>query len=295
MFRETSATLLPAVGLWYLLVQRREQLRQVATYKVFVPYGVVCVCYYILRTKLLTEPFANPDIYGFGSHFDNFWWYYIKNALLPFRDPVAGWRVQAQWISGIAILAVIPIALNKRKWGLLALSVAVVLGVVPTAAALLGAGQRYFYFCTLVLAMALGLATAEAKAWFNDRVSAYFLGPAMGFGAAVAVSVIGGYIVFDRNDKWEQRGPDREQAWVSELHTEFPTLPSGGTLFCSHLPPELVVYEASYLLPTVRWLYPGVGNAVWVPDRVPVPPLGPDDRVFIAGDGLLLGDTTAQP
>ncbi|MEO8541350.1 MAG: glycosyltransferase family 39 protein [bacterium] len=295
MFRETAATVVVPVGLWYLLVQRRGALREFATYKPLLPMAALLLGYYLIRTRLFSEPAANPDIYGFDSKFDNHWWYYIRNTLLPFRDPVTGWRVGAQDVSGVVFLALLMLTLATRKWGAFALLLSIPIAVVPSSAALLGVGQRYFYFTTPLLALALGLLLADARDALGRRVSARLLASTPSLVAAVLFAGFGTYIAFDRNDHWEEIGPDREQAWVDELRAEYPTLPAGGTLYCIHVPLVLVVFEAANLLPTVQWLYPDIGAAVWVPDDK-LPPLpGPNDRIFIADDGLLLGrDTTAQ-
>ena len=284
MFRETSAAVLVGVGFWYLLVQARARLTEWRTYLVFAPYLAVCVAYYLLRTRLFTEPAANPDLYGFRGQFNDHWWYYIKNALLPFRDPVTGWRTQAQTVSGLVLLAAIPASLLARRWGLLALSIAIPLAVVPSAAALLGAGQRYFYFLTPILAIGLGLAAADALDGFRRNRDAKalpaFLAPAL----AGIVAIAGAAIVWDRSKHWSDIGPERQQAWVDELRTEYPALPAGGTLYCVNVPLELALFDAANLAPVVLWYYPEVRSAAWAPVASNIPPLGPTDRVYIAGD-----------
>jgi hypothetical protein len=285
MFRETSAAVLLGVGLWYLLVQSRPRLTEWRTHLVFLPYLSVCVAYYLLRTRLFTEPAANPDLYGFSGQFDDRWWYYIKNVLLPFRDPVTGWRTHAQTVSGVIPLAVIPASLLARRWAILALSLAIPLAVIPSAAALLGAGQRYFYFLTPLLAVGIGLAVADALDAYRRRRGANALPAALAPALAGVVAILGAAIVWDRNEHWSDIGPEREQAWVDELRAEYPALPAGGTLYCVNVPLELALFEAANLAPVVLWYYPEVRGAVWAPVASNIPPLGPTDRVFIAGGG----------
>lgn len=291
MFRESSGTLLAPIALWYLLVQRRKELTKVRTYFALIPYIAVCCLYLLIRTRFFSEPAANPDIYGFGGHFDNHWWYYIKNALLPFRDPVTGWRVQAQQIAGAALLAAIPLALFLRRWGLLALLLGLVISVIPSAAAILGVGQRYFYFSTPVLALVLAIAVADAGDWLKRRRELP-IAAAPVFGAITLI--LGVFVVWDRNQHWEDIGPVREQAWVAELRAEYPALPSGGTLYCVNIPLDLALFDAANLGPVVRWYYPEVGDVRWAPTLEGIPPLGPADRVFVADDGQLLGDTRPE-
>lgn len=293
-FRETSAILLGPLVLWYLLVQARPRLRERRTYAVFVPLLAVGVAYFVVRTRFLSEPAANPDIYGIDHRFDNRLWYYLKNVLLPFRDPVLGWRREAQAVSGAVLLATIPIALVSRRWGLLALTMALVASFAPLAAALLGVGLRYLYFSTPILALGLGLVAADVHAWAERRLPRR---PLAGIAAAAVIVAagVGVFLVYDRNDNWAEVGPEREQEWVDELRAAFPVLPAGGTLYCSNVPLTLVLFEAANLFPTVHWYYPDLEAARLVRQDEPAPPLGPDDRFFIASGGLPASATPAQP
>lgn len=293
-FRETAATLLAPLALWYLLVQRRESLREPRTYVVFVPYLVVGGVYYLIRTKLFSEPAANPDVYRFGDKFPDHWWYFLKTAFLPFRDPVLGWRIHAQEAAGVVTLVALPVLLALRRWRYFALLLAFVLSVVPSSAATLGVGQRYLYFSTPVLGLLLGLAVADARVWLEGRdrgaLSRFVAAPEI----LVLVLGLGAYVMWDRNEHWVDIGPERQQAWVDELRAEYPELPHGGTLYCVNVPLELALYDAANLAPVVRWYYPDVRHAAWAPDPAAIPQLGPNDRIFIAGDGQLLGDTRPE-
>jgi len=286
MFRETSGPLLAPIGLWFLLVQRRSVLRRWRTYLPLAPYAIVVLVYFVVRTKGFSEPAANPDIYGFDDKFDDHFRYYIKNALLPFRDPVLGWRSRLQDVSALALLASIPVFLLLRRWRMLALTLGLVISIVPPSAAILGAGQRYFYFSTPVLALGAGILLGDAQKWLGRQPGAE---RAVSFGLpvlAVLAIAAGMYVTWDRNDNWAVGVAEPQQAWVDELRVKYPELPAGGTLYCLNIPLQLALFGAANLEPAVRWYYPAIGRAAWVPEADHIPPLGPNDRVFIAGNGL---------
>lgn len=284
-FRETAANLLAPIGLWFAFVQRRDQWAKPLTYLPFVPYAAVCAVYFVIRTKGFTEPAANPDVYRFGDQVPDHWWYFLKNAFLPFRDPVLGWRVHAQEVAGTLLLLAIPPALAMRRWAYLAVLVGLVVSLVPSAAATLGVGQRYLYFATPLVGILAGMAMADVRGMLERRDRVWLSGLLVS-PEVVAVGLIAGvYLLWDRNAHWVDIGPERQQAWVEELRAEYPTLPNGGTLYCVNVPLELALYQAANLPPVVRWYYPGVGQAVWTPEIAAIPPLSPGDRVFIAGDG----------
>jgi hypothetical protein len=279
MFRETSTALAPAMVLWFALVQRRDRTWQWREYLVFLPFAALAAAYFLVRTKGLTEPFANPDIYKVDSDFPERWWFYAKNALLPFRDPVAGWRVEAQHAAGVVLLALTALAGVRRRWDLLALLAGLLVSMLPLGAAILGMGQRYLYFSTPLLAIAAGIAAADALAWLGER---WPRAREAALPAALAlVVVLGGASTFSRIENWIEIAPDREQRWVDGLRAEHPTLRAGGTLYCANVPLILAVFGAANLEPTVRWYYPETGQAVRHTDAVP-PALGPDDRYYVA-------------
>lgn len=285
MFRETAVTVLAPLALWYVLVQRRGQWREPRTYAVLVPYLLVCALYYLIRTKLFTEPAANPEVYKLGDQLPGHWWYFIKNAFLPFRTPVLGWREHAQEVAGVLLLATMALAFITRRWRYAALLLAICIAVAPSAAATLGVGQRYLYTTTPVIGLVIGLALADARERLQARgfqgMSATLVAPPL---LAVALAA-GVFIVRDRNDNWGD-GPRRQQAWVEELRAEYPHLPAGGILFCVSIPFELSLFDAANLGPVVRWYYPDTAAAFWARDPAAIPPLGPNDRIFVAGDGI---------
>ena len=130
-----------------------------------------------------------------------------------------------------------------------------------------------------------------ASRWSERRGPAWPSALAVSPEVVALVLAVGIYAVWDRNANWVDIGPERQQTWVDELRAEYPALPAGGTLYCVNIPLDLAVFDAANLEPTLRWYYPEVGHAVWAPEQANIPPLGPDDRVFIAGDGNLLGDS----
>lgn len=282
MFRESAISLLPAMGLWYLLMQQRDGLREPRTYLPFLPFVVVGIAYVLIRTRLFSEPFANPDVYAFDRDAPERWWYYVQNALLPFRDPVLGWRDSAQDMAGVALLATPVVAMWRRRWDVVALSVGLLVALVPNAATLLGVGQRYFYFPSPVLALLLGVVVADGTRGLKHR-QVIALGPqgaAMaGCAGLLALAGAANAVIYDRIDNWDRSGPRQQQDWVEGLQAAYPALPVGGTLYCSNLPFILALYGAAILEPTVRWYYPEIGRAVhYLPESPPL--LGPNDRWY---------------
>jgi hypothetical protein len=294
MFRETAVSLLAPIGLWYILMQRRDDWRAWRTYLPFVPYALVCAVYFVIRTKLFTEPAANSDIYRLDGSFPEHWWYLVKSALLPFREPVLGWRVRAQEVAGsLLLLSLLPFVL-LRRWRYVALIIGLVASITPSAGNTLGVGQRYLYCSTPLVALVLGMLAADAREWFEARRGPRPAPPLVPIGLATFAIVTGIYLVWDRNANWVDGGPERQQAWADELRAEYPTLPDGGVLYCVNVPLELAIYDGAELAPVVRWYYPEVGRAALAPDPATIPALSPADRVFIAGDGKLLGDTRPE-
>jgi len=293
MFRETATALLPAMGLWYVTVQRRERLRDWRTYLPFVPFVAVGAVYALIRTRLLTEPLANPEIYRFDSETPDRWWFYVKHALLPFRDGADGWRETAQAVAGVLLLATPVVALLGRRWSILALSSGLLLSIVPQGATVLGVGLRYFYFSTPVLGLLLGVAAADLGALASrSAASPRARAAAWAGGAALGVLVVAGALVTKlRIDDWETGGPDQHQGWVDGLRAEYPELPAAGTLYCANVPIFLAIFDAVMLEPTVRWYYPEIGDVVHHTQSGP-PPLGPGDRFYAAP---IPGVTLAQP
>ena len=282
MFRESSVALLPAMGLWYFLMQRRQKLVEWRTYLPLVPFIAVGVAYALIRTRLLTEPFANSDIYKFDDHTADRWWFYIKHALLPFRVGAAGWKEPALQFAGIVLLAIPLLALARRRWDILALSAGLLLSIVPYGATVLGIGQRYFYFSVPVLALMLGVIAAEAVAFVRNRSESTWGGarPAWaGVAALLVLSFAGAAVTFDRIVNWNSAGPDQHEAWIDGLRAEYPEMPAGGTLYASNVPFILSLFDGVMIEPTVRWYYPEIGDVVYHTTLGP-PALGPRDRWF---------------
>ncbi len=274
MFRESGVVLVPAMALWYLLVQRRERLREWRIYLAFVPFAVVAAGYYLVRTRLLSEPFSNAAIYAFDDAYPDRLWYYLQGALLPFRHGPSGWKDVAQDFAGIALLAIPVAALISRRWGLLALALGLLISILPLGATVLGVGLRYFYFSTPLLALLLGIVAAEVLDRLGARVMPVAL-PA----AAAALLLAGAVVTWSRMSHWDDTGPEAQQEWVEGLRAAYPTLPAGGTLYCANVPIILALFDSAMLEPTVRWYYPGIGRAVRV-EAGAAPPLGPSDRYY---------------
>lgn len=92
----------------------------------------------------------------------------------------------------------------------------------------------------------------------------------------------------DRVRDWAGRNPDSVQKWVDQLRATYPTLPAGGTLYCVDTPVMLALFGGYSVPPTVKYLYPQVGDAKYV-ERANLAAvgasLGPNDRIFIYKPG----------
>ena len=175
-------------------------------------------------------------------------------------------------------------ALLSRRWLLLALFLAFGLSLAPFAPLAFGLDRRYFYFAAPFFALFVALAATELAAPLPRRVveNKMVLVPAAGVLAAVFALGIG--IGNHRVHDWNRRNADPEQAWVDQLREVYPTLPAGGTLYCVDTPLVLALFGGYSVPPTVKFLYPEVGDAKRIEradlERV-TKSLGPKDRIYI--------------
>ncbi|WP_322796477.1 hypothetical protein [Tepidiforma sp.] len=280
MTREGAWVIIPALVGWHILVTRRGALAARETWLPLVPFAVLAALYVLVRTRGFTEPLSNRAIFDYGDHVWANLPYYLGRAVVPFREPTAGWRLTLQeWSAPLVPAAIVALVALRRPRPALLLA-AFVLSLFSVAPNLLGVGPRYLYFSIPLLALggAIALADlAEGRPWLRRASSA--AAPAV-----VVLGVVGAALVVDsRVAHWRESGPDLQQAWVEALQAVYPDLPEGATLYCAgNVPPLLTIFDGINLGPAVRWYYPAAAGAVYLPPGAEPPVLGPADRVFIA-------------
>ncbi len=256
-FRESTVVILPAMGLWWLATRETAVIRDPQSYRVFGPLLVVGLVYLVVRTRFFTASPANSDIWAFDGDTLNQYWYYIKQTVFPASGAPTGLAHGMQVLTGIVVLAALPVLLVFRRWVAAALLAGAIVSVFPYAPLTLAVSPRYVYFPAAFLAIAAGFlfheAIAIARPALSDRL---VVGGATVISAALLIA--GTASISLRVDDWVESGPDVEQGWVDELRVTFPELEPGSTLFCANTPLILALFDDVLLAPTVQFYYPGV-------------------------------------
>jgi hypothetical protein len=282
-FRETAVTVIAGLAIWFVLVRAREDWRRWRTYLPLAPYAALMVAYYVLRTRLLTDPAVEPRGYRVGSEVPSEAWFYLKLALFPFGHHSETWRDVVAAVGGVIVLAAIPLAAWCRKWLLAALLLSLVVAVLPYSALILGVQARYFYVPSAFVALAAGTAGVMAVDVLRRVAAAHWVAAA-GVSLAVVATVVGVAVGRGRVNDWLAGDPAVQNSWVAQLRARYPTLPSGGTLYAVNTPLLLALFDNVLLAPTVSYYYPQVAQTVRV-DAQDVSAvqkkLGPNDRVFV--------------
>ncbi|MGE0600960.1 MAG: glycosyltransferase family 39 protein [Dehalococcoidia bacterium] len=281
-FRESTVAVVPAIGLWWLATRETSMLRDWRSYRVFVPYAVVGLVYVVLRTRFLTEPATNHEVWRLDGDAPGEFWYYVKQLAFPVGDSPGGFGRFVQAVAGVALLAAAPLLLALRRPVPAALVAGAIFAVLPYAPLQLGDSPRYIYFPAAFLAIAAGVLFGEVVELSRPRFSGIRI--AAGAVAPGALLLIAGTaIIHQRTADWVDDGPKVQQAWVDELRASVPELSPGATLYCANPPIILALFEDALLQPTVAFYYPGVvAKRFEVGDRTKVEAaLGLGDRVFI--------------
>ncbi|MGE3074865.1 MAG: glycosyltransferase family 39 protein [Dehalococcoidia bacterium] len=281
-FRESTVAVVPAMGLWWLATRRASALKDWRSYRVFVPCAVLGLGYLLLRTRFLTEPATNHEVWRIDGDAAGEFWYYAKQLAFPAGDSPGGMAHVVQVVAATVLLAATPLLWLLRRPVAAALVAGTVISVLPYAPLQLGDSPRYLYFPAASLAIAVGFLLDEAfkalQPRFNERT--VFSGTAA-LGAVLLV--LGTVVIHQRTTDWVNDGPEVEQAWVDELRAAAPSLQPGATLYCANPPIILALFENALLQPTVSFYYPGVAvKRFEATDLAKVEAsLGPNDRIFI--------------
>lgn len=283
-FRETAIAIVPIIAAWYLCGPARDRLRDWHAYLPLVPLLALAAAHSLVRTKFFTEPFADEFQYQWGRHMVTNTWELLRFGPAPFHAGGSAPRMLISWAAGLGVMATGGWALITRRWLLVSLFLAFGLSLAPFAPLAFGLDRRYFYFAAPFFALFLALAATEVAALLPRSVveNKPVLMPAAG--ALAAVFVLGTAMGNHRVHDWNERNAFPEQAWVDQLREVYPTLPAGGMLYCVDTPLVLALFGGYSVPPTVKFLYPHVGDARHI-DRTDIEriskSLGPNDRIFI--------------
>lgn len=283
-FRETATIIIPILAVWYLLGPARAHLRNWRTYLPLVPLLGLIAVHTLIRTKFLTAEFADPIQYHWGRHMFPNAWELFRFGPAPFGNGGSSIRSVISWALGIATIGVGGWALLSRRWLLFALFLAFGLSLAPFAPLAFGLDRRYFYFSAPFFALFVARAATEVAALLPRRAVENKMVVVPAAGALAAVFALGIGMANHRVQNWNTRNANPEQAWVDQLREVYPTLPASGTLYCVDTPLVLALFGGYSVPPTVKFLYPQVGDAKRIErtdlERVSKS-LGPNDRIFI--------------
>ncbi len=285
-FRETSAVVLPALVLWYLLVPSRDRLGSWRTYLPLVPYGALSIVYLLVSTDFFTADGGRLLRLDLDADVHQTW-FYVKQALLPMQPASGSAFYYPQVALGLVVLATPLLAFATRRWLLLALGLGFLLSLLPYGAFSLGFGPRYFYFPSAFLALALGEAAAELLPQLRRLLTPRPTAIAAPAGIAVVLLVLI-VVANNRVSHWVNQNPDQQEAWVDELRQCYPDLPNNGILYATNVPFIMSIFDGYILEPTVAYYYPQGTHPVKMFNRIDLesvrPWVAPNDRLFVFGE-----------
>lgn len=280
-FRETAVGLMGAIGAWYLLVEKRHALLDWRTYPPLLPFVVAVGVFFVLRTRLFTEPYANSMLYNWGGQSPGNLAFLIRQGPTPFDTTAGGLKSLIGVGAGTLTVVIFIGAVITRRWLLIALILGMFAAILPFGPFTLAVLHRYFYLAAALQALALGVLVAEAGDVLRRRQWPA-RAPAALAGLAVLAAVL---FIADGNAAvraFNENSPEAHQAFVDRLRSTYTELPEGGTLYAVDPPFILAVFNAYILDTTVRMYYPEVGKVEVVYSTDPLPELGPNDRLFFA-------------
>jgi hypothetical protein len=286
LYRETAVIIVGAMVLWYLCIEAGGKVRAAATWRPLAPLAVLAAGYATASTRGFSvgqQPRASQS----GNDMLNGYLYYLKQALPPFDSRGVG-AVQALWV--IAVAVVLVVAVRARRWPVVVLTVAFLVSLVPYGALNVNRDARYFYFPSVLLALALGAAIDELLPAIRARVHPQRrrLTAAV---VAVSVTLILASVGHGRVQTWTRNYADVNQQWADGFRAENRTVPAHVRVLATSVPLTLGVFEAYPLEPTLEYYYPGtevqvrvfqLGRLERVRDG-----LRPDDRIYIFNAALV--------
>ena len=278
-FRETAVGLIGAIGAWYLLVEKRHDLLDWRTYPPLLPFVVAVGAFFVLRTRLFTEPYADPFVYHWGDQSPGNIAFLVRQGPTPFDTTAGGLKSLIGVGAGTLTVAIFIGAVITRRWLLIALVLGILAAILPFGPFTLAVSQRYFYFAAALQALALGVLVAEVAGVARQRQW-----PAWAPAALAGLAALGSVLfMVDGNAgvrTFNKNSPEVHQAFVDGMRATYAELPEGGTFYAVDPPLILAIFDAYVLDVTVRMYYPGVGQVAVVYSSGPLPELGPNDRLF---------------
>jgi len=142
-FRESTLVVAGAMAVWRLVWWRRHRLRAWSSYAPLVPLAAVVVAYELIRTRFLTEPAANSEVWDPGMHIPGQFWYYLKVTTLPVSPGSTGLAHWLQVAAGAIAFGALPVLLLFRRWLIGALVAGVLVSIAPYAPLTLAVLPRY--------------------------------------------------------------------------------------------------------------------------------------------------------
>ncbi len=282
-FRETAIVFLAAKGAWHVCITARPRLFDWRAHVALAPYVILGVAYFLVRTKLFTEPLGNEGSYRWGSQVPENAWYYLRVGFSSWTESETARHRLLAAAPTVVMLACIPLALLARRWIPAAALVAFVASIAPNVSSTFGLGGRYFYLPSAFFAVAMGVAAAEVMN-FARFIRRPAIGVALVVAAGGAASWLGVATGHQAVERWVRDNPDVQQRWVDQLRMKYPALPEGGTVYVANVPLILALFGDYALYPTVHFYYPDVAQAVRIEpadvDRVRAS-LGSNDRIFV--------------
>lgn len=280
MTRESAWVVLPVLVGWHIAVTSRWRLIRWDTWRPLLPYGLLAVVYVLVRTRLFTQPLADPFVFAWGEHVWPNYRTSLGFLLLPFREvPVEemGWRHTLQQLS-VPILPVLTLALAAMgRWRPAVLLAGALLSILGFAPNHVGVSARYLYFTVPWFALGLGFVAAD----LHDRLPEGALRRAAVLAGVAATLVVAGTL-YNRVSYWSDSSPREEQAWLDTLRAQYPTLPPGSTVVATGTVPHgLTILGEFSIEAAVRWYYPEASGARYVPPEE-TPVLGPGEVLFVA-------------
>ncbi|GIW13400.1 MAG: hypothetical protein KatS3mg062_0839 [Tepidiforma sp.] len=164
MARESAWVALPLIVGWHLAVTSRWQLRRRETWLPLLPFPLLAAAYVLIRTRLFTEPLANPDIFAWNEQALQNYRALLEQLLVPFREQlfgVSGWRQAVQQLSLPVVPALALAAIILRRWEPAVLLAGALLSLLAVAPNQVGVGPRYLYFTVPWLALGLAILLAD--------------------------------------------------------------------------------------------------------------------------------------
>lgn len=258
-FRENAVSMVPVIGLWYLFCEVRPgELRRWQAWVPLLPYAALGAAYVVFRTIASRQWVTPYPIFTVGWLDVRQGWYYVRLGPLPFLELGGTWEAAARIVAGVLLLLLIPLFAATRRWLAAVLLVGFLLAIAPYSV-VRGVTPRYIYFPSAFIALAAGALAAEAWERLERTSRPSGLALQTGYLGLVMLAAAGGAWFGQRRVQgWVTSNPAAEDAWVSALQHQYPTLAPGATVWAAGSPIALTLFGALGLQAAVHFYYPGV-------------------------------------